>query len=94
MTRRIVSYLFLTFALLIQVSSGNSQTGSLVNQAERISGDRFTVTAATPKGATVYAVNRPSATMLQAIDAGLTDLFVVARKNGYRRNLNYSDRTG
>ncbi len=29
--------------------------------------------------------------MLNAIDTGLTDLFAVARKNGYSRKLNYSD---
>jgi hypothetical protein len=29
--------------------------------------------------------------MLNAIDKGLTDLFTVARKNGYSRRLNYSD---
>jgi hypothetical protein len=31
--------------------------------------------------------------MLNAIDRGLTDLFAVARKNGYRRGLNYADYT-
>jgi hypothetical protein len=31
--------------------------------------------------------------MMQAIDKGLTDLFAVARKNGYGRHLNYSDYT-
>jgi hypothetical protein len=29
--------------------------------------------------------------MLNAIDNGLTDLFTVARRNGYRNRLNYSD---
>jgi hypothetical protein len=93
MAKRIISYSFLVIALLLQASSGNSQSASLVVQAERISGDRFTVTATTPRGATVYAVNQPSAAMLQAIDSGLTDLFAVARKNGYGRNLNYSSYT-
>jgi hypothetical protein len=31
--------------------------------------------------------------MLNAIDQGLTDLFAVARKNGYRRGLSYGDYT-
>jgi hypothetical protein len=31
--------------------------------------------------------------MLAAIDRGLTDLFAVARKNGYRRKLTYRDYT-
>jgi len=92
MARRIASYILLTFAVLLQVSSANAQA-SVVAQAERISGDHFTVSARTPNGATVYAVNQPSVAVLNAIDAGLTDLFSVARKNGYRRNLSYQNYT-
>jgi hypothetical protein len=93
MKNRIAAYLVLTIAFLVQASSANAQNGSLISTAERISGDRFTVFARTPMGATVYAVNRPNSQMLSTIDAGLTDLFAVARKNGYRRNLSYSDYT-
>lgn len=93
MKHRVSAYFILTIALLVQVSSASAQNGSVLANAERISGDRFTVTARTPMGATVYAVNQPNATMLSTIDAGLADLFAVARKNGYRRNLNYSDYT-
>ena len=93
MKYRFSAYLVLIFALLIQVSSASAQSGSSLAQAEQISGDRFTVTTRTPMGATVYAVSQPNATMLSTIDAGLTDLFAVARKNGYRRNLNYSNYT-
>jgi len=92
MARRIASYILLTFAVLLQVSSANAQA-SVVAQAERISGDHFTVSARTPNGATVYGVNQPSVAVLNAIDAGLTDLFSVARKNGYRRNLSYQNYT-
>jgi len=92
MARRIASYILLTFAVLLQVSSANAQA-SVVAQAERISGDHFTVSARTPNGATIYAVNQPSVAVLNAIDAGLTDLFSVARKNGYRRNLSYQNYT-
>ena len=92
MARRIASYILLTFAVLLQVSSANAQA-SVVAQAERISGDHFTVSARTPNGSTVYAVNQPSVAVLNAIDAGLTDLFSVARKNGYRRNLSYQNYT-
>jgi hypothetical protein len=38
-------------------------------------------------------VKRPSAAMMSAIDKGLTDLFAVARKNGYTRNLTYPSYT-
>lgn len=64
-----------------------------VAEAQRVSGDNFTYSARTPHGANIYAVSRPSAAMMRAIDRGLTDLFAVARKNGYRRHLNYSDYT-
>ena len=69
------------------------QNRQVLSEAQRITGDRFTVTGRTPKGAAVYAVSRPSAAMLIAIDKGLTDLFAVARKNRYSRRLNYSDYT-
>jgi hypothetical protein len=70
-----------------------AQNRTLLNQAERVTGDRFTIATQTPKGALVYAVNRPNNKMLQAIDNGLTDLFAVAEENGYRKRLNYSDYT-
>lgn len=70
-----------------------AQNRALLNQAERITGDKFTIAAQTPKGALVYAVNRPNNKMLAAIDNGLTDLFAVAEDNGYRKRLNYSDYT-
>ena len=93
MKYRFSTFLVLAITFAFQVSSVAAQSRSLVSQAERISGDRFTVVAQTPMGATVYAVNQPNATMLSTIDAGLADLFAVARKNGYRRNLNYSNYT-
>lgn len=66
---------------------------SLTATAERISGDTFEYTTTTPKGAHVYALHRPSAAVLNAIDTGLTDLFAVARKNRYFNRLNYGDYT-
>ena len=82
-------------SLIILVSgfalSVNAQDRNLLANAMRVTGDRFTVSAKTPKGANVYSVTRPSATVLKAIDKGLTDLFAVSRKNGYNKRLNYSD---
>ena len=74
------------------MSDIHAQGGALA-KAQRITGDRFAVSGRTPKGATIYGVRRPSAAMVAAIDRGLTDLFAVARRNGYRRGLNYSDYT-
>ena len=93
MTGRLATYFILTIGLMIQSPAVNAQGGSTLAAAQRISGDRFTVVTRTPMGATVYAVNPPSAAILSTIDAGLTDLFNVARKNGYRRNLSPANYT-
>lgn len=71
----------------------NQINNGLVREAERVSGDRFTVSTRTANGALVYAVRQPNAATLRAIDDGLSDLFAVARKNNYRAHLNYSDYT-
>ena len=63
----------------------------LVAQAQAITGDTFRYSMATPRGVRVYAVGKPRAEMLRAIDSGLTELFAVARRHGYRAQLNFSD---
>lgn len=84
----------LMFAVILAFSqSATAQGRGLVASAERIAGDRFTVSVRTPRGANVYAAARPNAAMLSAIDQGLTDLFAVSRRNGYARKLSYSDYT-
>ena len=75
------------------MTAGVNAQSAVVAEAQRISGDRFTVVTQTPQGATVYAVIQPNRAMLDTIDAGLVDLFNVARKNGYRRNLSPSNYT-
>lgn len=80
--------LFFTFT-----QTFSAQNQAVLNEAQRVTGDKFTVSVRTPKGANVYAVKKPSAQMLKAIDQGLTDLFAVAKKNNYRNRLNYSDYT-
>lgn len=68
-----------------------AQNPLVLAEAERISGDKFGFSAKTPRGAFVYGVKKPSSDVIAAIDKGLTDLFAVARKNGYRKRLNYAD---
>ena len=89
------SYLPVILSLLITICGLGAvafgQNSRVMAEAQRIAGDKFAITVQTKKGANVYAVNRPSATILNAIDRGLTDLFAVARKNGYSRRLNYAD---
>lgn len=70
-----------------------AQNARVLAEAQRITGDRFTLAVRTPKGANIFAINQPSRAMLSAIDKGLTDLFAVARRNRYNKRLNYSDYT-
>ena len=62
----------------------------LVARAESMTGDSFGFTATTPRGARVYGVDRPRAALLSAVDAGLSELFAVARRHGYQAGLNHS----
>ena len=76
-------------SLLVQAQYSSDQ--AVLAEAERYSRDRFNFVTKSPKGARVYGVKKPSAQMIAAIDKGLTDLFIIARKNRYTRRLNYSD---
>jgi hypothetical protein len=88
----ILSSIFVSGVMIAGLSQiADAQNARVLSEAMRVTGDRFTVTTRTPRGASVYAVNRPSAVVLNAIDQGLTDLFAVARKNGYYKRLNYTD---
>jgi len=90
-----ITLLFMT-ALLVLVGTAvdtSAQNQRTLAEAQRITGDTFSVAVRTPKGANVIAVRQPSAVMLAAIDKGLTDLFAVSRKNGYTRRLTYADYT-
>jgi hypothetical protein len=78
---------------IVAVGEGLTQNRGTLAEVQRITGDTFTLSARTPKGANVMALRKPSAAMLAAIDKGLTDLFAVARKNGYSRRLTYPEYT-
>ncbi|HUF03954.1 MAG TPA: hypothetical protein VMM38_07240 [Aridibacter sp.] len=96
---RIVCFILLISALMLlalgeQTKSqfpgfGNSSKAA----AERISGDRFTVSSRTDKGATVYSTRGLPKEMLRAIDRGLTNLFAIAknRNNRFTRSLRHRD---
>jgi hypothetical protein len=75
------------------VSAQSRLDRQLIAQAEKESGDRFTVQTNTPRGVRVFAVTKPRAEMLRAIDDGFTTLFAVARRHGYRARLDYSSYT-
>ena len=95
MNKRIILSIAVTGLVMVGslVQSADAQNRGALGQAQRITGDRFTVSARTPKGGSVFAVNRPSAAVLSAIDKGLTDLFAVSRKNRYPKGLAYSSYT-
>jgi hypothetical protein len=87
-----IRVLLVSFAALTCLGQyADAQDRRLLAEAERVTGDTFAYSGRTPRGASVYAVKRPSAEVIQAIDKGLTDLFAVARKNRYFKQLNYSD---
>jgi hypothetical protein len=65
----------------------------LISRAEQITGDRFPIATETPGGVHVYAVSQPRLETLRAIDSGLTELFNISRRHGFRARLNYSDYT-
>ena len=93
MRMKLLAGILMIVAFALSSLSVSAQGRGAVAEAHRITGDRFTFVGRTPNGANIYSVKRPSAAMLSAIDKGLTDLFAVARKNGYSRNLSYSSYT-
>jgi hypothetical protein len=93
LTSQIFSLSFLFCVLVINVKAQNQIEKVLINEAERTTQDSFIFSAQTPKGARVFAASKPSSKMLNSIDAGLSDLFTVARRNNYSKRLKYSDYT-
>ena len=90
----IKNLLIVAFIFMICLSqSAAGQNRKVINEAEKYTNDKFPFLLTSPKGARIYAVNRPSAKMLNAIDTGLENLFAIAEKNDYRRRLNFSDYT-
>lgn len=88
---KIIVAVVFAVVLLIGASQVFGQNRAVLSEAERVTGDSFSFSAQTAKGANVYGAARPSRAMLNAIDKGLDDLFAVARKNGYNNRLRYSD---
>jgi hypothetical protein len=75
------------------IKAQSRQDRQLLARAENISGDRFTVSTNTPRGVRVFALRQPRAELLRAIDSGFANLFAVARRHGYRTQLNYNSYT-
>lgn len=96
--RRALAALTLSGAFIFSAGAGvpaaaqrrGGGDAGLVSRAQSITGDSFRYATETPRGARVYAVRRPPAEMLRAVDAGLTELFAVARRRGYRAGLDHT----
>lgn len=83
---------FIAICFLTAASFGqNFAESHLLARAEQLSRDKFTVTSKTPKGAKIYAVNKPRKELLNAVDKGLNELFAVAKKNKYNQRLKHKD---
>jgi hypothetical protein len=93
MLRRLINVLMILTTVVAGAAELKGQHPRIKAEAERITGDRFTVTTRTPRGAFILSFKQPSQEMLAAIDRGLTDLFALARKNRYFQRLNYSEYT-
>ncbi|HEY0080253.1 MAG TPA: hypothetical protein VGB73_16705 [Pyrinomonadaceae bacterium] len=65
----------------------------LVARAQSVTGDAFRISISTPRGVRVYARTPPRPETLQAIDRGLSELFSIARRQGYRARLDHADYT-
>jgi hypothetical protein len=89
----IISVFVISFVFFQDAPAQSGADRVLINEANRITNDNFTVSTQTPKGARIYSVNQPNSQTLNAIDKGLADLFAVAQKNKYQKRLNYSDYT-
>lgn len=89
--KKIIQFAVIAILAFTFTQDSLAQNQTVLREAERITNDKFKVSVTTPKGAKVYAVKKPNAQMLKAIDQGLTDLFAVSKKNNYRTRLNYSD---
>ena len=86
----LVTCVLLTGGLLQTANAQSRLDRQLIAEAEKESGDRFTLQTSTPRGVRVYAMTQPRADILRAIDDGFTNLFTVARRHGYRARLDYS----
>lgn len=75
------------------VSAQKKAPQAVIDEAERITRDKFEFFGKTPRGITIYAVKKPVSEMLVAIDKGFTDLFATAKKFKYKKRLKYKDYT-
>jgi len=83
----------ITFSVQVGAGSYPQTNPALIGRAEQITGDRFPIVTRTPRGVTVLARTVPRVDLLNAIDRGLSDLFAVAQRHGYRNRMRFEDYT-
>jgi hypothetical protein len=89
-TSLMVTSLFLPEGFISQVNAQGNMERRLVARARQITGDTFPVFVKTPRGANVFARVAPRPEVLRAIDDGLTELFNIASRHGYRARLGHA----
>lgn len=89
----VVASLLLTQGFVTSASAQGNIEQRLVGRARQITGDVFPVFVRTQRGVNVFARIAPRTDVLSAIDNGLTELFAIARRHGYRARLDYADYT-
>ncbi len=89
-TALLISALSLSGGLVQTASAQSGVRERLVERASQITGDDFPVYVMTERGAQVFARTEPRREVLDAIDDGLTELFNISRRHGYRARLDYS----
>jgi hypothetical protein len=92
-TAIIISCLILPQGFVTQVKAQGNVEQRLVARARQITGDNFPVYVRTPRGVNVFARMAPRPGVLNAIDDGLSELFNVARRKGYRARMAHSNYT-
>jgi hypothetical protein len=86
----LLSSLIAPSGITLNASAQGSIEQRLIARARQITGDAFPVYVRTPRGANVFARISPRPGVLAAIDDGLTELFNIASRHGYRSRLAYS----
>jgi hypothetical protein len=95
------SLAFMIAVMSLLLPQGSTATASaqgsieqrLIARARQITGDNFPVYVRTPRGARVFARLTPKPAVLNAIDDGLTELFNIAFRHGYRARTDYASYT-
>ncbi len=86
-----VLFAALIFAFSAAVNSQSNIDKALIREAEKFTKDQFPFTAKSKKGVKIFARTKVDQKMLDAIDSGLTDLFIIAENHKFKSRIKHSD---